>query len=68
VATAFGVVAVLAGTEEKIQAVIALLVLMLFLAITLVILEYRKKRLNPPKADRPVAEGDQGREQDEGIL
>jgi len=68
IAATFGIVAVLAGTREKIQAVIALLVLMLFLAITLVILEYRKKRLNPPKADRPVAEGDQGREQDEGIL
>jgi len=44
IAASFGVVAVLAGTQEKIQAVIALLILMAIFAIALVILEYRRRR------------------------
>jgi len=52
IAAAFGVVAVLAGTKEKIQATLVLLGLMVVFAIALVILEYRKRR----------------REQDERIL
>ncbi len=44
IASAFGVVAVIASTREKIQAVISLVVLMLILAATLVYLEWRKKK------------------------
>lgn len=44
IAAAFGIVAVLAGTEEKIQAVVALLILMAIFALALVILEYRRRR------------------------
>ncbi|MGA2666762.1 MAG: MraY family glycosyltransferase [Patescibacteria group bacterium] len=44
IASAFGVVAVIASTQEKIQAVISLVVLMLILAAILVYLGWRKKK------------------------
>ena len=44
VASAFGVIAVVASTQEKIQAVMSLIVLMIVLAFVLVYLEYRKRR------------------------
>jgi UDP-GlcNAc:undecaprenyl-phosphate/decaprenyl-phosphate GlcNAc-1-phosphate transferase len=44
VASGFGTVAVMAGTQGKIRATILLIILMIVLAIALVFLEYRKKR------------------------
>ncbi len=44
IAAVFGTVAVLAGTTQKIQAILALMILMVIFALSLVILEYRKKR------------------------
>jgi len=44
VASAFGVIAVVASTQEKIQAIVSLIVLMIVLALVLVLLEYRKRK------------------------
>lgn len=44
ITSGFGVLAVVAGTQDKIRAAILLIVLMIILALALVLLEYRKKR------------------------
>jgi len=46
IAAVFGIIAVLAGTTEKIQALWWLLALMAALVIALLILEWRKRRIN----------------------